>query len=244
MIGRSLMRRRLTIAAVIVPLLFISFGVALARQGDDPDAVAVAWSCDNAAQLATGAGHEEHDAHLDLPASGQATSAEFDQLYIDMMIPHHASVIALAEAALPHLTDPWLQKLARDIMSAQSSENAQLGEWRAAWYGDSEPATDAATMDLMLQAMPVATMDEMMFQMDPARQVAAFCAADDPDQAFLEQTLPHHQMAVDVSLIALERAEHPELAAFADFALQEQQIEVGLLEWVRSNWEAEGTPAV
>src|SRR5687768_10160760 len=30
---------------------------------------------------------------------------EFDQVYIDLMIPHHASIIALAMTALPHLSD-------------------------------------------------------------------------------------------------------------------------------------------
>ena len=83
---------------------------------------------------------------------------EFDQLYIDMMLPHHGSIIALSQAALPELTDPRLQEIAQTIIEAQTAENAQLTEWRAAWYGSGEPATDMAMMELMLDAMPVGTM--------------------------------------------------------------------------------------
>lgn len=247
MFDRVLKNRRITILAVIVPLLFVSVSVVLARQSPVPDSVPVtsstpeppAWSCDRSPLAATDAGHEAHE----MPSGEPATMPEFDQLYIDMMLPHHASIIALSEAALPHLTDPWLQELARDIIAAQSIENAQLTGWRTDWYGSAEPATDEASMNLMLQAMPVGTMDEMMFQMDPAGQIARFCTADDPNRAFLEQMIPHHQMAVDVSVIALDKAERPELLAFASTVSQEQQIEIALLAWIQSGWESAATPA-
>ena len=160
-----------------------------------------------------------------------------------MMLPHHGSIIALAEAALPELTDPRLQEMAQNIIDAQTAENAQLTEWRTEWYGSGEPVMTDASMELMLDAMPVGTMDEMMREMDAAWQVAAFCAADDPDLAFIDQTIPHHQMAIDASEVAVEEAMHPEIAALAEDVIAAQQAEIDLLNEIRAELNAAATPA-
>lgn len=173
------------------------------------------------------AGTNHGDAHS---GHSEPEAASFDQLYIDMMVPHHEAVIALAEVALPELTDPVLIEMASNIITAQTDENAQLSAWREAWFGESGVMKDDATMTQMLEAMPVGTMDEMMFQMDPAAQMAAFCAADDPDRAFAEQVLAHHQMAVDASEIAVEQAGQPEIVAFAEQVIVDQQAEIDLLQ--------------
>jgi uncharacterized protein (DUF305 family) len=146
-----------------------------------------------------------------------------------MMVPHHEAVIALAEVALPALTDPALIAIAENVIATQADENVQLRDWREAWFGDAMPKMDDATMTQMLEAMPVGSMDDMMFQMDPMAQVLAFCAASDPDRAFAEQTLAHHQMAVDASEIAVEQAEQPELVAFAEQVIVDQQAEIDVL---------------
>ncbi len=116
-------------------------------------------TCDATATPAAMSGHGDHGSP---EAEQAAVEPEFDVLYIDMMLPHHSSIIALSEAALPELTDPRLKDMARDIIRAQSSENEQLTQWRIAWYGSGEPVMDDASMTLMLEAMPIGTMDEMM----------------------------------------------------------------------------------
>jgi uncharacterized protein (DUF305 family) len=56
-------------------------------------------------------GDDARDADGRTPAAGMDHMAmEFDQMYIDMMIPHHQSIIALAQAALPRLTDERLRR--------------------------------------------------------------------------------------------------------------------------------------
>ena len=69
----------------------------------------------------------------------------------------------------------------------------------------------------------------MMLQMDPLGQVMAFCAAGDPDRAFAAQVLAHHQMAVHAGEIAGQQAEHPELVAFAEQVIADQQAEIEIL---------------
>ncbi len=164
----------------------------------------------------------DHDMH-------DGVEASFDQLYIDMMVPHHEAVIALAQVALPNLTDPALIAIAENVITMQANENVRLRDWREAWFGDPMPMMDDATMTQMMEAMPVGSMDDMMVQMDPMAQVMAFCAAGDPDRAFAEQVLAHHQMAVDASEIAIEQAEHPELVTFAEQVIVDQQAEIEVL---------------
>lgn len=195
------------------------------------------YSCATIATPAAGHSPMDHSGSM----HSMHGDASFDQLYIDMMVPHHEAVIALAEAALPTLTEPVLIEMAENIIAAQTSENEQLLEWRLAWFGDATPMMDDATMGQMLEAMPVGSMDDMMMQMDPHLQVTAFCAADDPDRAFAEQVLAHHQMAIDASEIALTEAEQTELIAFAEQVIEDQQREIDILRAYLDGVEATPT---
>lgn len=166
---------------------------------------------------------------------------EFDQLYIDMMLPHHGSVIALSQAAQPLLTDERLIAMTEAIISTQTVENEQLRTWRTDWYGSPDPDLGDASMTQMLEAMPVSTMEEMMTQMSAENLVASFCASDNPDLTFVELVLPHHQMAVDASVIAIEQAVHPELATFAEEVIAAQQAEIDQLNAIRNELGATPT---
>ena len=59
----------------------------------------------------------------------------FDRAFIDMMVPHHQGAIAMAKRLLAKGEQPALQKMAKDIIAAQSKEIAQMRAWRKAWYG-------------------------------------------------------------------------------------------------------------
>jgi uncharacterized protein (DUF305 family) len=174
------------------------------------------------------------------PMAGMV-EAEFDLLYIDMMIPHHESIIALAEVARYELTHPDLIAMAEEIVTVQESENEEMHHLRESWYPDAAPAS----MDAML-AMPGmegTDMAEMDQQMSADWQVQAFCAAEDKDLAFVEQAISHHQMAIDVSEAALEHAVHPELTAIAEDVISAQEAEIADLEAIRAELTGEATPA-
>ena len=198
------------------------------------------WSCDTAGTPATTDGHGTQST----PPSTQASDVEFDQLYIDMMLPHHGSIIALAEAALPRLTDPRLKAMAQNIIDTQSAERAELTGYREAWYGSGTPDMSKQSMKLMMEEMPTmhSSMADMMQEMDPNWQVTTFCAAANPDLAFIEQTIPHHQMAVDGSKDALEKAVHPETKAFAEKVIAGQQAEIDELKQIKAELTGQATP--
>lgn len=60
--------------------------------------------------------------------------AEFDQRFIDAMIPHHEGAVVMAQQVLERSDRPELLELAKEIMTAQEQEIEQMQQWREAWY--------------------------------------------------------------------------------------------------------------
>ncbi|MEZ4496733.1 MAG: DUF305 domain-containing protein [Thermomicrobiales bacterium] len=171
---------------------------------------------------------------------GMEDEVPFDLFYIDMMIPHHESVIALAIVARDELTDPELIAMADAIIATQGDEVAQLEAWRAAWYPDAEPVTMEQMMGMPGLEQSMNGMGEVM---SSEWQMMNFCSAADPDLAFIDQVIPHHQMAIDVSEAAATQAEHQELADMAEAVVTTQQAEIDQLERIRLELTGMATPA-
>jgi len=170
-----------------------------------------------------------------------AASAEFDQSYIDMMIPHHASIIALAQAALPRLTDERLRSIAETIIQTQTAEIDELRDYRMEFYGSADPMpVDDAAMMQMMGGMSM-SMDEMMLMMDADALVATFCASANPDLAFIDLTIPHQQNAIAASNTALQQATHEEIRNLARRVIEDQQREIDELNTIRQDLAAAGT---
>jgi len=175
---------------------------------------------------------------------------EHDQMYIDMMIPHHQSIIALAEAATPRLTDERLQEIAAAIIETQGAEIEELRGYRESFYGDANPmpingAMMTAMHEMMMPGMANApeAMKNMAFQMDAMAQVATFCAAEDADLAFIDLVIPHHQMAIESSQATLQRAVHREIRDVAQRVIDAQEREIEELTEFRDELAPAATPA-
>lgn len=183
-------------------------------------------------------GHESASGDHDM-AGHEMDAVPYDLFYIDMMIPHHESVIALAEVARHELTHPELIAMAEAIVATQGEEIAQLQEWRDAWYPHAAPVSMEAMMAMPGLEEAMMGMDE---QMSSEWQVQQFCAADDFDLAFIDQVIPHHQMAIDTSIVAPEMAEHEELKELASTVVAGQQTEIDTLMRIRAELTGSATP--
>jgi uncharacterized protein (DUF305 family) len=180
------------------------------------------------------------------PAAGMDHMAmEFDQMYIDMMIPHHQSIIAMAQAALPRLQDGQLREIANAVIETQGAEIAQLQEYREAWYGDPNPMPmDDSMMTAMERMLPgMGNMEAIAAMMDAEALVAAFCAAENADLAFIDLTIPHHEMAIGASEAALEQATHPEIQVVAQQVIDAQEREIEELTEIRQGLTESATPS-
>ena len=173
------------------------------------------------------------------PGAGQMHVTEYDLMYIDMMIPHHESIIALATVARDELTNPRLIEIANEIVATQQGEIDELRQLRDQWYPDAAPVSMEMMADMPGMGGDMTMMDQ---QMSADWQVQTFCAAADKDLAFIDQVIPHHQMAIDTSVAAVELAVHPELAEIAREAITAQQAEIDELEQIRAELTGQATP--
>jgi uncharacterized protein (DUF305 family) len=235
---------RIVVALAGALALFFTASFLTTAQDGTP-ATNLTSACDSAGQN-VGTQEAMADMEMSTPeAMIDHTAMDLDQMYIDMMIPHHASIIAMAEAALPRLSDQRLQTIAKAIVAAQQPEIDELRGFRQDWYGDAAPMPmDGPMMETMAEMMPdiSGAMDKMAFQMDAAAQVAAVCAADNPDLTFIDLAIPHHRMAIEASQAVLDHATHPELREFARRVVDAQQREVDELTAIRQELAGGATP--
>ncbi|PSB28732.1 hypothetical protein C7B82_12790 [Stenomitos frigidus ULC18] len=63
-----------------------------------------------------------------------AADDQFDQRFLNAMIPHHEGAVVMAQDALKKSKRPEIQALARDIIRSQEAEIKQMKQWQQAWY--------------------------------------------------------------------------------------------------------------
>lgn len=87
----------------------------------------------------------DHDMDMMMPEMEQLTAGpdeEFDVTFLEMMIPHHAGAIGMAEL-VPDRTDrPELNEVSAAIIESQTAEIEQFQTWIAGWSNE-EANTEA-----------------------------------------------------------------------------------------------------
>jgi uncharacterized protein (DUF305 family) len=147
--------------------------------------------------------------------------------YIEAMIPHHEDAIVMAKLARAQAEHPELRALAEEIIRVQAEEIGLMREWYLAWYG-----TEVAG----------SRMHGMMVGMGPNHDATAIDGARPFDKAFVEAMIPHHEMAVRMSAMALSRVERPELRALLQAIIVGQSDEIALMRRWYEAWYGANSP--
>ena len=158
-----------------------------------------------------------------------AASTDPDLRFLDGMITHHQGAIDEARAIEPKARRPEVKKLAAEIIKAQEGEIRQMLEWRHAWFPNAPQAaapSDGGTMG----GMPHGSM--------PMGGTSAGAASADPDVAFIEMMIPHHQRAVAMSRQILDTTTRPELQQLARNIIRNQQREIAQMKSWKRSWGA------
>jgi uncharacterized protein (DUF305 family) len=153
--------------------------------------------------------------------TGAAASAvPFDRAFIDAMVPHHRSAIEMAKAAkAAGLSQPDLVEIANNIISTQQAEIDQMLAWRDEWYGSRELDPEGPDA-LGLSEAQMGVMEHAAGDIQ---------AAEDADAAFAEMMIEHHQGAITMASLALDRAEHDETKELAEAVIDAQEAEIEAL---------------
>ncbi|MBA2278127.1 MAG: DUF305 domain-containing protein [Chloroflexia bacterium] len=247
---RAVAMRRWRLIATLVLLTLVAGTSSAAATQDYDEGTPSADPCQFLASEATPAADGAGMGHGDLAASPAATPVAlpaFDLAFIDLMAVHHEGAIAMGEIALARAEHPELRLLAEQIIAAQRAELDQLTAWRHAWYPDTPLASMAAQMGVLDQAMAEMGMPADsggMEMMDASASARALCMAEGPfDLAFIDQMTVHHQEAISMAEVALQRAEHPDLKGLAQNVVDSQAAEIAQMTIWRDQWFASATPA-
>jgi len=153
---------------------------------------------------------------------GGMMGGAMDEMFIEQMIPHHDDAIAMAELALERSERPEIRQLAEDIRRSQTAENAQMRDWYREWYGGEPDAGGGMGMG--------------MDMMGAATDMRELESAPDFDKEFLEQMIPHHEMAVMMTSMVGSGGGRQKLRELADSMRDAQSQEIRLMEGWYSDW--------
>ena len=148
-----------------------------------------------------------------------------DSHFIEQMIPHHEDAITMANLALARAEHPEIKTLANDIIKAQSEEIDQMKQWYKSWFGSNVPDIGVSVgqgMGMMMQGG----------MMDNETDIKTLENAKPFDKEFIEQMIPHHQMAVMMAQMLLRSTNRPEMKQLAENIISSQTKEINQMrEW-------------
>ncbi|MBP9717083.1 MAG: DUF305 domain-containing protein [Candidatus Levybacteria bacterium] len=158
---------------------------------------------------------------------------EIDAHFIEQMIPHHEDAITMSELALEKATRPEVKELATNIISSQSKEITQMKAWYKDWYGRELPTGDEVMQHHGMMSGSQMHMGMMGGDMD----LTNLENSEDFDRAFVEDMIPHHQMAVMMASMLKNGTDRPEMKKLADDIILAQTSEIDLMRKWLTEWE-------
>lgn len=165
-------------------------------------------------------------------STSQATSA-LDAHFIEQMIPHHEDAIKMAKLAHTRAQQPEVKKLADTIISSQSKEISEMTTWYKEWFGRELPTGDDV-MDAHGMMDSAKQNSTHMGMLGDEGDLASLEQAEDFDREFIEQMIPHHQMAVMMANMLKGGTERKEMKKLADDIISAQSDEITLMRgWLR-----------
>ena len=159
-----------------------------------------------AVMLVAGCGSDDEPADGPPTAPGNPT----DRAFAAEMVPHHRSAVEMAAIAEREATSRFVRSLAAEIIRTQ---NAEIDQLRRA-----DKALAAA--DVKKGELETA---HRMTGMDDA---AMLRGAKPFDREFIEMMVPHHEDAITMARVELDRGANPELKRLAQDIIDAQQREI------------------
>lgn len=148
-------------------------------------------------------------------------TADISRHFIEQMIPHHEDAIAMAEIALIKGEHAEIKQLASNIKKSQSEENEKMRAWYKSWYGTDVPDTDIFGMNMGGRG-------GMMHggMMGDSTDLTSLETAKPFDKEFIEQMIPHHQMAIMMASMVQRGSTRPEIIQLAKDIISAQTKEI------------------
>jgi uncharacterized protein (DUF305 family) len=158
-----------------------------------------------------------------------SVSDGLDQHFIEEMIPHHEGAIEMAQLALERSSRSEIRTLSTAIIESQTAEITQMEDWYRQWYGVEVPLNPSAHMGMGRGMMHGGMMGSQ------TTDIEALSKAENFDEAFLKEMIPHHQMAVMMAQMLLSGSQRPEMVQLGQDIIAAQEAEIEQMQsWLRS----------
>ena len=160
------------------------------------------------------------------------STESIDAHFIEQMIPHHEDAITMAEIARVKATKQEIKDLAAAIITAQTTEINEMKQWYRDWYGKNVPQNEKVMGGHGMTGGGGTHMGMMGDETDMSR----FENAQDFDKAFIEEMIPHHQMAVMMATMLKNGSQREEMKTLADNIITAQTDEIDQMRSWYSTW--------
>jgi uncharacterized protein (DUF305 family) len=162
-------------------------------------------------------------------ARGNAT----EQAFLEGMVPHHTSAVAMARIAEDRAEHGEVKRLADDIISAQSSEIRQMENMHRRLFGSDLKPNPEAHEKLGVEAHEAGTDVDLR----DLRTAQPF------DRMFIDMVIPHHQGAIRQARAAHAKADDAELRRLATAIISAQSREIRQMNEWRTQWYGSESPS-
>lgn len=157
-------------------------------------------------------------------------SNTIDAHFIEQMIPHHEDAVTMAKLAEQNAKQSEIKTLAKNIIDSQSKEIDQMKSWYKEWFGKDVPQNE--------QTMGMHGMQQQqgmhMGMMGNTTDMERLSGSSDFDRSFIEEMIPHHQMAVMMAAMLKNGTKRPEMKKLAEDIMSAQNDEISQMrDWYK-----------
>lgn len=154
--------------------------------------------------------------------------SNIDKHFILEMIPHHDGAIEMAQLAQNQATHSEIKTLSANIIKSQSEEITQMENWYKDWYGVEVPVEDDKHMGMGRGMMRGGMMGN-------TTDTESLKNAKDFDKAFIEEMIPHHQMAIMMANMLAQSSKREEMKTLAQNIIDAQTKEINdMRKWYKA----------
>lgn len=163
-------------------------------------------------------------------------SSGIDAHFIEQMIPHHEDAITMSELAKTKAKTNEVKTLAESIIVSQGKEIEQMRAWYEEWFERKLPTGS----DVMQHHGMMSGSGMHMGVRGDETDIEELENADDFDIVFVQEMIPHHQMAVMMASMLKNGTKRPEMKELADNIITSQTKEIEQMRTWLKKWEAQG----
>ena len=164
--------------------------------------------------------------------TSKQAATTLDAHFIEQMIPHHEDAIIMAKLAQTKAQKPEIKQLAENIITSQGTEINQMKDWYKSWFGKEVPEGN----NVMNQHGMSAGGSTHMGMMGNETDMTRLENAADFDKAFIEEMIPHHQMAVMMANMLKGGTQRSEMKQLVDDIVSAQTTEINQMRQWYIDW--------